>query len=123
MLAHHDALNSESSGTPNVSLTAALDFMAASAMQPLADDDAPATARTGQRIGEWKIVRPLGSGGMGEVFEARRAEGSFESRAAIKLLKRGMDSAAVLQRLAQERQALAPQPPAHRAPLRCRRHR
>ena len=107
MLAHHDALNSESSGTPNGALTAALDFMAASAMQPLADDDAPATARTGQRIGEWKIVRPLGSGGMGEVFEARRADGSFEGRAANKLLKRGMDSAAVLQRLAQERQALA----------------
>ena len=107
MLAHHDALNSESSGTPNGALTAALDFMAASAVQPLAGDDAPATARTGQRIGEWKIVRPLGSGGMGEVFEARRADGSFEGRAAIKLLKRGMDSAAVLQRLAQERQALA----------------
>ena len=75
--------------------------------QPLAGDDAPATAHTGQRIGDWKIVRPLGSGGMGEVFEARRADGSFEGRAAIKLLKRGMDSAAVLQRLAQERQALA----------------
>jgi tetratricopeptide (TPR) repeat protein len=44
---------------------------------------------------------------MGEVFEARRADGSFEGRAAVKLLKRGMDSAAVLQRFAQERHALA----------------
>ena len=44
---------------------------------------------------------------MGEVFEARRGDGSYEGRAAVKLLKRGMDSAAVLQRFAQERQALA----------------
>ena len=64
-------------------------------------------ARTGQRLGAWEIVRPVGTGGMGEVFEARRADGSFEGRAAVKLLKRGMDSAAVLRRFAQERQALA----------------
>ncbi len=63
--------------------------------------------RTGQRLGSWQIVRSLGSGGMGDVFEATRADGSFEGRAAIKLLKRGMDSVAVLQRFAQERQALA----------------
>jgi serine/threonine protein kinase len=67
----------------------------------------PGAARAGQRLGAWQIVRPLGSGGMGEVFEARRADGSFEGRAAVKLLKRGMDSAAVLARFAQERQALA----------------
>ena len=63
--------------------------------------------RLGERLGAWQIVRRLGSGGMGDVFEARRADGSFEGRAAIKLIKRGMDSVAVLQRFAQERQALA----------------
>ena len=66
-----------------------------------------AVDRTGQRLGAWEIVRTLGSGGMGDVFEARRADGSFDGQAAIKLLKRGMDSAAVLQRFAQGRQALA----------------
>ena len=64
-------------------------------------------ARTGQRLGAWEIVRAVGAGGMGEVFEARRADGQYDGRAAVKLLKRGMDSAAVLQRFAQERQALA----------------
>ncbi len=64
-------------------------------------------ARVGQRLGDWAIVRAIGSGGMGEVFEARRADGQFDGRAAVKLLKRGMDSAAVLKRFAQERQALA----------------
>ncbi len=64
-------------------------------------------ARQGQRFGAWQIVGPVGSGGMGDVFEARRADGNFEGRAAVKLLKRGMDSAAVLKRFASERQALA----------------
>ena len=64
-------------------------------------------ARIGQRLGAWEIVRAIGSGGMGEVFEVRRADGQYDGRAAVKLLKRGMDSAAVLRRFAQERQALA----------------
>ncbi len=63
--------------------------------------------RQGQRFGAWQIVGPLGSGGMGDVFEARRADGSYNGRAAVKLLKRGMDSVAVLRRFASERQALA----------------
>ena len=75
--------------------------------QPIADGLAAGLSRQGERFGAWEIVRPMGSGGMGEVFEARRADGSFEGRAAIKVIKRGMDSAAVLQRFAQERRALA----------------
>ena len=94
LLAHHDEA------------TGAAEFMAASAAQALAEPPAQAAA-PGQRLGAWEIVRALGAGGMGEVFEARRADGSYEGRAAVKLLKRGMDSAAVLQRFAQERQALA----------------
>ena len=78
-------------------------FMALPATHLLAGS----AAHIGQRLGAWEIVRAIGSGGTGEVFEARRADGSFEGRAAVKLLKRGMDSAAVLQRFAQERQALA----------------
>ncbi|MCV2354875.1 serine/threonine protein kinase [Paucibacter sp. B2R-40] len=83
--------------------TSERDFLAESAAQSLAGG----AARSGQRLGAWEIVRPLGAGGMGEVFEARRADGQYQGRAAIKLLKRGMDSVAVLQRFAQERQALA----------------
>jgi serine/threonine protein kinase len=78
---------------------------------------ATAAARTGQRLGPWEIVRVLGSGGMGEVFEVRRADGSYEGRAAAKLLPPGMDNAAVLQRFAQERQALARLNHAHIATL------
>ena len=94
LLAHHDEA-AQNHG-----------FMAQAAAQAMAEPVAPASW-VGQRLGSWQVVRALGSGGMGEVFEARRADGSFEGRAAVKLLKRGMDSAAVLQRFAQERQALA----------------
>ena len=93
LLAHHGA----STGTGEAA------FLASPAARLMTEG----AARTGQRLGDWEIVRPLGAGGMGEVFEARRADGQYEGRAAIKLLKRGMDSAAVLQRFALERQALA----------------
>ncbi|WP_457389478.1 serine/threonine-protein kinase [Roseateles sp. P5_E1] len=75
--------------------------------RPIAESVAASLSRDGERFGAWAVVRSIGSGGMGEVYEARRADGSFEGRAAIKVIKRGMDSDAVLQRFAQERQALA----------------
>ena len=90
--------------------TAGRVFLAGSAARALAADGGCPPERSvlpGQRLGAWEVVRLLGAGGMGEVFEARRADGQFQGRAAVKLLKRGMDSAAVLQRFALERQALA----------------
>ncbi len=61
----------------------------------------------GERMGPWRITGRLGSGGMGEVWLAERDDGAYRGEAALKLLKRGMDSAAVLARFAQEQQALA----------------
>ncbi len=58
-------------------------------------------------IGAYRIVRELGRGGMGTVFLAERADAQFDMRVAIKLIKRGMDSDAVLQRFRHERQILA----------------
>jgi len=61
----------------------------------------------GQRIGHWELVKRIGSGGMGAVYLARRADRQFEQQAAIKLIKRGMDTEAVLRRFRNERQILA----------------
>ena len=43
------------------------------------------TALTGQRFGPYRLVAPLGRGGMGEVWRAARDDGQFEQQVAIKL--------------------------------------
>jgi len=64
-------------------------------------------SREGERVGPYRIEKEIGRGGMGAVFLAERADGAFEQRVALKLVKRGMDSDAVLRRFEQERQILA----------------
>jgi serine/threonine protein kinase/tetratricopeptide (TPR) repeat protein/TolB-like protein len=63
--------------------------------------------RVGRRIGPYLVIRRIGEGGMGVVYEAVRADGQFRQRAAIKLVKRGMDSDFILRRFRHERQILA----------------
>ncbi len=64
-------------------------------------------APVGSVIGSWRMLRELGRGGMGVVMLAERVDGHFEQRVALKLIKRGMDSEAVLNRFLRERQILA----------------
>lgn len=63
-------------------------------------------AWTGRRIGPYRIVRPIGQGGMGAVHEGIR-EDAFEKRVAIKLVKYSFDSEFARRRFQQERQILA----------------
>jgi serine/threonine-protein kinase len=60
-----------------------------------------------QRIGPYQLLRPLGSGGIANVWLARRVDGQFDKQVAIKLIKRGMDTDAIVQRFMLERQLLA----------------
>ncbi len=39
----------------------------------------------GERLGAYELVRPLGAGGMAEVWLARRADGAFERQVALKI--------------------------------------
>lgn len=64
-------------------------------------------AMLGRRLGPYRIVRLIGRGGMGAVYEAERADHSYQQRVAIKTLWRGADSAVLLQRFRSERQILA----------------
>lgn len=61
----------------------------------------------GLQIGPYTILREIGHGGMGVVFEAGRDLADFSQTVALKLLKRGMDSEAMLRRFRHERQILA----------------
>lgn len=61
----------------------------------------------GTRVGPYAIVEEIGRGGMGAVYRAERADGAFEKTVALKLVKRGMDTDAVLRRFHAERQILA----------------
>lgn len=61
----------------------------------------------GRQIGEYKILKEIGRGGMGIVFEASREREDFSQTVALKVLKRGMDSSAMLRRFRHERRILA----------------
>ncbi len=61
----------------------------------------------GRRIGKYEIIEELGAGGMGVVFLAIRADGEFQQKVALKLIKRGIGSDAILHRFINERQILA----------------
>ena len=60
-----------------------------------------------REVGPWRVVRELGRGGMGTVFLAERADGAFRMTAAVKVLRRGLDSEPLLARFREERQILA----------------
>jgi tetratricopeptide (TPR) repeat protein len=76
---------------------AALDELAAAEARP----DAP-----GDAIGPWRLLQPLGEGGMARVWLAERADGSLAREVALKLPRLGW-STDLVQRMARERDLLA----------------
>src|SRR5688500_9246000 len=64
---------------------------------PPLDAEAP-PSMVGQAVGGYTLVRPLGMGGMGTVWLARRSDGRFEGHAAVKFV-----NLAVLDQVGHER--------------------
>jgi len=60
-----------------------------------------------ERVGPYRLLERIGRGGMGTVYLAERADGEFEHRVAVKLLRRGLDTDDVVRRFRAERQILA----------------
>ena len=71
----------------------------------LADDES--RPPEGGRSGPYRIIREIGRGGMGVVYLGVRDDDHFRKEVAIKLVKRGMDTEAVVRRFRNERQILA----------------
>src|SRR5215813_12287386 len=65
-----------------------------------------AAEHAGESIGPYRLLSVIGEGGFGVVWLAERRE-PIVQRVALKIIKAGMDSRAVVARFEQERQALA----------------
>jgi serine/threonine protein kinase len=62
--------------------------------------------QVGARIGRYKLLEKIGEGGCGVVYVAEQSE-PVRRRVALKVIKLGMDTRAVIARFEAERQALA----------------
>jgi tetratricopeptide (TPR) repeat protein/serine/threonine protein kinase len=68
--------------------------------------DEPLRETAGAMIGAYKLIETIGEGGMGTVWMAQQTQ-PVKRVVALKLIKAGMDSKAVIARFEAERQALA----------------
>ena len=75
-------------------------------LQQVADLSSDHGDCTGERIGPYEAAERIGRGGFGEVYRAIRVDG-LRREVALKVLKLGMDSRAILKRFERERDALA----------------
>ena len=74
--------------------------------------DLPAEATSavrliGKSVGTWRILDVVGSGGMGVVYRAERADAAFRRHAALKVMRPGPDSPQIVERFRLERETLA----------------
>ncbi len=73
-----------------------------------ADEPTPSDRTlAGTRLGPWQLERVIGTGGMGQVWLARRTDGLYEGEVAIKLLRDVLPDAGANERFAREGQMLA----------------
>lgn len=61
----------------------------------------------GNNVGNYKLTKLLGSGGMANVYRAERIDGVFQRESALKIIKRGIDTDEIVSRFTYERSILA----------------
>ncbi|MGI9174442.1 MAG: tetratricopeptide repeat protein [Rhodothermales bacterium] len=79
-------------------------------IRAMLDEIEPAEAAEsaiGQRIGPYRLLEHIGSGGMGAVYRAERDDGHYQKRVAVKLIRPEVTRADALERFRSERQILA----------------
>jgi serine/threonine protein kinase len=68
---------------------------------------ADTSSRLTEQVGNYRLTRALGSGGMGNVYLGERVDEQFDHKVAIKILQTGRSNALFVQRFRSERQVLA----------------
>jgi len=69
--------------------------------------EASRSSEAGVKVGPYRLIRELDGGGMGIVYLAVRSDDQYFQIVAIKMVRKGMESPAILQRFRTERQVLA----------------
>jgi tRNA A-37 threonylcarbamoyl transferase component Bud32/tetratricopeptide (TPR) repeat protein len=80
------------------------------ASDPLLDAQTPVEGpapNEGALVGAWRLLHKIGSGGMGDVYLAERADDVFEGRAAVKFTRAHLPDMDAARRFRAERQFLA----------------
>ncbi len=72
-----------------------------------AAEKAASPLRVGTNLGPYKVIAPIGEGGMGSVYLAERSDQAFQMQVAIKVVRGGLDSVRALERFQEERRILA----------------
>src|SRR5215467_11972429 len=85
--------------------TTAIDSLVAGDLRVIAQSSD--AAEIGTRVGPYRLVRELDSGGMGVVYLAVRSDDQYFQIVAIKMIRRGVESPVLVQRFRAERQILA----------------
>jgi serine/threonine protein kinase/Tol biopolymer transport system component len=95
---------------PDEAQPAGLEPLSAQAKAAFAKSGATGAGRllqAGARVGPYELIRPLGAGGMAEVWLARRADGAFRREVALKLPMLNQLRGDLEARFARERDILA----------------
>ncbi|MCG8406932.1 MAG: protein kinase [Phycisphaerales bacterium] len=76
-------------------------------LQPIQVMLREAAADDPKRVGHYRVQERISSGGMARIYRAVRDDREFSQTVAVKLIKRGMDTEAIVQQFQRERQTLA----------------
>lgn len=93
-----ESLLAAEAGTPSTFLGRPLDLGHGSAGPPPV---------AGDQVGPYRLLQKIGEGGMGVVYLGERADGAFDRRVAVKVLRHGLEDDATVLRFDLERRILA----------------
>jgi non-specific serine/threonine protein kinase/serine/threonine-protein kinase len=103
--AREAALDARCQGRPGMRAEVEAILAADGQADRLSVPDAP--TQIGSTVGPFRLIEAIGAGGMGTVYRAERADGTFAQQVAVKVIATSVDHAGTAHRFRAERQILA----------------